>query len=75
MDFKLEVSFRMDLTVEEFRLVSKALRGKLGPDEELKLAENLQRKMITERHNAYEHMLRESQKAMDNLAKSEESQA
>lgn len=71
MDFRVAIMFKMDLTGDEFRLVSKALRGKLRP-EDVQAAEALQVKMLKERHHAYEQMFNESQKAMDNIARGDD---
>jgi hypothetical protein len=67
MDFRAVTLFRVELTGDEFRLVSRALRGALrGADEEA-AALALQEKMLRARHVALAQQLTESQKAMENI--------
>jgi prefoldin subunit 5 len=67
MDMRVSWTFRLDLTKEELRLVSKALRGALRTPEERAEALELQKRMLRTKHEALRHALAESQKAIDNI--------
>lgn len=72
MDFRVTWIFRLDLTKDDFRLVSKALRGALSTDEEKAAALELQKKMLRDKHATLLQALAESQKAMENIEAVEE---
>lgn len=70
METRLMVLYRLSLDGDEFRLVSKALRGLLTDDEKPAALE-LQAKMLREKHKQITNMLKESQKAMDHIEEAE----
>jgi vacuolar-type H+-ATPase subunit E/Vma4 len=70
VDFRISWMFRLDLTKEEFRLVSKALRGTLAAADQPAALE-LQKKLLRERHKCLSQALNESQKAIDNIEAAE----
>ena len=67
MDMRVSWTFRLDLTKEEFRIVSKALRGALTKPEDSEAALELQQRMLRTRHEMLRQALAESQKAIDNI--------
>ena len=67
MDMRVSWTFRLDLTKEEFRVVSKALRGALTKPEDREAALELQQRMLRTRHEVLRQALAESQKAIGNI--------
>jgi len=71
MDMRVTRTFRLDLTKEEFRVVSKALRGALRTQAERDAALELQKRMLRTKHDVLRQALGESQKAIDNIEAAE----
>jgi hypothetical protein len=67
MDVRVAWSFNLNLSKEEWRLVSKALRGVLKPGDETEDALDLQKRMLRSKHEILRQALGESQKAIDNI--------
>jgi hypothetical protein len=74
MDLGLVLSYRLVLSPDELRIVSKALRGTLKPGEEADAAAELQRKLLREKHRQLQQALREAQKAVDHIDAAERSE-
>jgi hypothetical protein len=68
-DFRMVVTYRIDLTPGELRLLSRALRLLIEPgSDEARDALALQEAMMAERHKAVAQLAHETQKAVDNIA-------
>ena len=66
MNVRFVWTFSLSLSKEEFRLISKALRGALR-DEDKEPALELQKKMLRDKHEILRQAINESQKAIDNI--------
>jgi hypothetical protein len=66
MNTRLHITYRLEFTVDEFRLVSKALRGALDVAER-PVALALQERMLRDKHEFLRQQLESSQKAIDNI--------
>jgi hypothetical protein len=71
MDFGQQITYRLFLSPKEFRLVSKALRGTLSPDE-AEEAKLLQIELQLQRAKHAESHMKETQKAVENIEKERE---
>jgi len=71
MDVRLELKQSLVLTKDEWRLISKALRGALKPGPEQEEAFELQKKMHRLKHEWLKQTIAESQKVIDNIDKAE----
>lgn len=70
METRIMLSYRLTLDADEFRILSKALRGNLtGKDEADAL--QLQIKMMRVKHKQIMSMMKESERAMNNIAAAE----
>jgi hypothetical protein len=67
MDIRVTWTFRLVLTKQEFRILSKALRGALRTGEEQAEALELQKRMLRTKHDVLRQAFAESQKAVDNI--------
>jgi hypothetical protein len=67
MDVGLVLNYRIVLSPDEVRIVSKALRGTLKSGEEAAAAAELQKKLLREKHKQLQQALREAQKAVDHI--------
>lgn len=71
MDIKTKITFLLELTVEEFRLVSRALGNRLEREEDIQAAKNLDNKIAQLRVTIGEQHYREVCKLKENLQSSE----
>lgn len=66
MDMRVTWKYTLDLTKDEFLIVSKALRGTLK-DEEKAIALALQERMVLQKHTMLQQALDESAKVLINI--------
>jgi hypothetical protein len=70
MDVRVEIKYRLDLSRDEWLVVSKALRtfaDELPRDEDREIAAKLQEQMLTQKHNVLSQMTAEASKAVGNI--------
>jgi hypothetical protein len=68
MDFQLLISYKVVISTEEFRILSKALRGTLTEDEK-GAALLLQQKMMEDRAKLFANAFDEANKTVVNIEK------
>jgi len=66
MDTQMQVTYHLVIRGDEFRLLSKALRGILDEADKAKAIE-LQEKMLRDKHEWLRQQLESSQKNIDNI--------
>lgn len=66
MQLRVNMTYMLELTIEEFRLVSKGLRGTLKPEDRV-LAQALQEKLIEEKAAELDRRADQANVALDSL--------